>query len=85
MKNLQELGASPFPYIVPVLPHPLPNEVVKGEHFVLADPLKSLPGGPSQVEAASKPFVRPDPLPLAVWDPKLVPQAVKKKKKKKTE
>ena len=44
-KNLQDLGASPFPYIVPILPPPLPNEVVKGEHFVLADLLKSLPGG----------------------------------------
>ena len=43
MKNLQELGISPFPYIVSVLPRPLPNEVVKGEHFVLVDLLKSLP------------------------------------------
>ena len=44
-KNLKDLGASPFLYIVSVLPHPLPNEVVKGEHFVLVDLLKSLPGG----------------------------------------
>ena len=42
-KNLQDLGVSPFPYIVPALPRPLPNEVIKGEHFVLADLLKSLP------------------------------------------
>ena len=41
-KNLQDLGASLFPYIVPILPHPLLNEVVKGEHFVLPDLLKSL-------------------------------------------
>ena len=47
VKNLQELGTSPFSYIVPVLPHPLSNEVVKGEHFVLANLLKSLPGGSS--------------------------------------
>ena len=26
MKNLQELGANPFPYIVPVLPRPLPSD-----------------------------------------------------------
>ena len=47
MKNLQELGANPSPYIVPVLPCPFPNEVVKGENFVLIDLLKSLPGGSS--------------------------------------
>ena len=47
VKNLQELGTSPFSYIVPVLPHPLPNEVVKGEHFVLENLLNSLPGGSS--------------------------------------
>ena len=35
LKNLQELGASPFHYIVPILPHPLLIEVVKGEHYVL--------------------------------------------------
>ena len=38
--NLQELGANPFPYIVPVNPHWLLEELFKGEHFVLADLLK---------------------------------------------
>ena len=47
VKNLQDLGDNPFPYIVPVLPRPLPNEVVKGEHFVVTDLLKSLPEGSS--------------------------------------
>ena len=40
MKNSQELGSSPFPYIVPVIPRPLPREVIRGEHFVLANLLK---------------------------------------------
>ena len=44
-KNLQDLDANHFPNIVHVLPHPLPSEVVKGEHFVLANLLKSLPEG----------------------------------------
>ena len=44
VKNLQELGSSPFPYIAPVIPRLLPGEVVRGEHFVLADLLKSIPG-----------------------------------------
>ena len=47
VNNLQDLGANPFTYIVPIFPHPLPNEVVKGEHFFLTDLLKSLPGGSS--------------------------------------
>ena len=52
MKNSQELGSSPFPYIAPVIPRPLPREVVGGEHFVLADLLKSISGSSSQVEYA---------------------------------
>ena len=47
VKNLQDLDTSPFPYIVSLLPRPLPREVVKGEHFVLADLLKLLSGGSS--------------------------------------
>ena len=47
VKNLHELGASPFPYIVHVLPRPLPSELVKGEHFVLVDLLKLLLGSSS--------------------------------------
>ena len=43
VKNLHELGASPLPYIVLVLPHPLPSELIKGEYFVIADLLKLLP------------------------------------------
>ena len=49
VKNLRELGASLFRYIVLVIPCPLPVEPVKGEHFVLADILKSIPGSSSQV------------------------------------
>ena len=37
-------GRQSFP-LHSVLPRPLPNEVVKGENFVLEDFLKSLPGG----------------------------------------
>ena len=48
-KNLQELGASPFPYTVLVIPRPLPEELIKGEHFILADLLKLISGSSSQV------------------------------------
>ena len=55
MKNSQELGSSPFPYIAPVIPRPLPGVVVGGEHFVLADLLKSISGSFSQAGSAREP------------------------------
>ena len=94
VKNLQELGASPFLYIVLVLPCPMLAELVKGENFVLPNLLKLIPGSSSQVEYAPKPLVRPDYLPLFAQDPKPAklplagqdsrptPQAAKKKKRK---
>ena len=42
VKNLLELGASPFRYIVPVIPRLLLEELVRGEHFVLTDLLMSI-------------------------------------------
>ena len=70
MKNLQELGASPFPYIVPILPRLLPAELVKGEHFILTDLLKLTPGSSSQVESNLGPLVRSNCLPLFAQEPK---------------
>ena len=71
VKNLQDLCSNPFPYIAPVIPRPFPGESVKGEHFVLADLLKSILGSSSQAGSAREPqaesaegalvsFVRPD-------------------------
>ena len=60
MRNLWELGASPFPYIVPVLPRLLPTEIVKGKHFVLVDLIKLILRGFSQVDFAPEPLVQPD-------------------------
>ena len=42
VKNSQELGSSPFPYIAHVIPRLLPGEVVGGEYFVFADILKEV-------------------------------------------
>ena len=44
VKNMRELEASPFRYIVLVIPRPLPVEPVKGEHLVLTDLFKSISG-----------------------------------------
>ena len=82
VKNLQDLGASSFLYIVHVLPRPLPSEVVKGEHFVLANLLKSFLECSSQVEAVPRPLIRLDYSPLVVQDSKPTPQEANKKKRK---
>ena len=90
MKNSQELRSSPFPYIAPVVPRPLPREVVGGEHFVLADLLKSISGSSSQAGLAGEPqaeiaegalvsFVQPDQSPLREQDSQAAPQVVKRK------
>ena len=48
VRNLRELGTSPFPYIIFIVAHSLPSELIEGEHFVLADLLKLNPGSSSQ-------------------------------------
>ena len=96
MENLQELGANPFPYIVPVIPRPLPAKLIRGKHFVLADLLKSILGISSQARSAQEQepqakvaekalasFVWLDQSPLAEQDSQPTPQAAKKKKRKK--
>ena len=91
MKNSHELGSSPFPYIAPVIPRSLPREVAGGEHFVLADLLKSISGRSSQAGSTQEPqadiveralvsFVRPDQSPLREQDSQAAPQVVKRKK-----
>ena len=52
VKNLWELGTSPFRYIIPIIPHPLPVELVMGENFVLANLFKSIAGNSSQASSA---------------------------------
>ena len=81
MKNLWELSASRFLYIVPVIPRPLSAEPVKGEHFVIVDLFKSISSSSSQVssaqakviEGALVKFVQPDQFPLAEQDPHPAP------------
>ena len=94
MKNLWELGTIHFPYIVPVILHSLPEELIRGEHFILADLLRSISGSSSQAkstketqaespEGASVSFAQPDQTPLAVQEQESAPRSVKKKGKKK--
>ena len=93
VKNLQEFGISPFPYIVPVIPCSLPSELVRGKHFTLTDLLKSIPISSAQEGSAQEPqkdiaervlvsFVRPDQSPLVEQDSQPAPQTMKKKRNK---
>ena len=90
-EELEELGASLFPYIVPVIPRLLPMELVKEEHFVLTDLFKSIPSSSSQAgfaqaevtEGPLMKFVRPDQLPLAEQDPQPAPLGGEEEEKKK--
>ena len=52
VKNLQELGGSPFPYVIPIVPRSLPTKVIEGEHFILVDLLKLAPISSSQAISA---------------------------------
>ena len=73
IKNLRELCASPFRYIVLVISNSLLAELVKREHFVLINLLNSISSGSSeagstQARVAEGPlvdFVRLDQLSLA--------------------
>ena len=51
-RNLQELAACAFPYIIPVIPRSLLTELIEGEHFVLAHLYKSNPDSSSKAVAA---------------------------------
>ena len=79
VKNLRELDASLFLYIVSVIPCSLLEELVRGEHFFLSDLLKSILGSFSQsrvpeesqaetTQEASATFAWPDQSPLNEQD-----------------
>ena len=52
VKNLHELSCNPSLYTIPVIPCPLPAEVVEGEHYVIADFLTLVPGSSSLAQTS---------------------------------
>ena len=52
VKNLHDLRRHPLPYSVPIIPRPLPSEVVECDHFLAADLLSLIPGGSSPTREA---------------------------------
>ena len=62
VRNLRELSRNPSPYILPVIPRPLPTEIEKGEHYVIVDllnlsPSSSSPAQTSETEAIGRELV----------------------------
>ena len=47
LKNLADVRRNPAPYSLPIIPHPLPLEIVDGEHFITTDLLHLTTGGAS--------------------------------------
>ena len=59
LENISVVRHNPTPYNLPVIPHPLPPDVVEGEHFVVADLQRLVSRGASSskdptVEASSR-------------------------------
>ena len=52
VKNFHDLSRHPSPYSIPIIPCPLPSEIVECEHFVAADLLSLIPGGSSPAREA---------------------------------
>ena len=50
MRNLRELSRNPSPYILPVIPRPLPTEIEEGEHYVIVDLLNLAPSNLSPAQ-----------------------------------
>ena len=46
-ENISSVRNNPAPYTLPVIPQPLPSNVMKGEHFVLVDVRRLASGGAS--------------------------------------
>ena len=58
-ENISAMRHNPAPYTLPIIPRPLPSNVVEGEHFLLADVRRLASDGASSsrdpvVEASSR-------------------------------
>ena len=84
-RNLHELSRSPSPYIIPVIPHPLPIEIVEGEHYVIVNLLNLAPGSlslakTSEIETVGRELVintQPGQPSLSREDSSLISQSSK--------
>ena len=56
VKNLRELSRNPSPYVLPVIPRPLPSEIEEGKHYIISN-LQNLAPGCSSVAQTSETVV----------------------------
>ena len=83
VKNLRELSRNPSPYIIPVISHPLPLEIMEGKLYIIADLLNLAPGSSSPAKTSETEVIgrelvistQSGQLSLAREDSGLVPQA----------
>ena len=66
LKNLSDMRRNPDPYSLPIIPCPLPSEIIDGEHFVTVDLLRlildgALTSGGVRAEIADQRPVAPSP------------------------
>ena len=86
VRNLRELSRNPSLYILPVIPLPLPIEIVEGKHYVIVDLLNLAPGSSSpiknlEIEAVGRELVistQPEQPSLSREDSGPVPRVSKK-------
>ena len=85
MKNLHKSSRNPSPYTLPVIPRPLPTEVVEGDHYVITDLLTLVTGSSSLAQTSETEVVgrelaislQPEQLSLAREDLGVTPRASK--------
>ena len=66
LKNLADMRQNPTPYSPPIIPRPLPSEIVDGEHFVTAELLnlilsRASPSWDLKAETSSRELVSRTP------------------------
>ena len=59
LDNISAVRRNPSPYTLPIIPRPLPSDIMEGEHFVIADLQRLIsssahPSGDPVVEASSR-------------------------------
>ena len=62
LKNLADVRRNPAPYSLPIIPRPLPSEIVDGEHFITTNLLHLIAGSASSsmnlfIETSSRELV----------------------------
>ena len=66
VKNLREFSRNPSPYVLPVIPRPLPSEIEEGEHYIIVNLLNPAPGSSSLAQTSETEVVGRE-LVISLW------------------